>query len=36
VPRGGNWGDGVAANLRTYGAVPVIAPMINFASRRGV
>ncbi len=32
VPRGGNWGDGVAANLRTYGAVPVIAPMINFAS----
>ena len=32
VPRGGNWGDGVAANLRTYGAIPVIAPMINFAS----
>lgn len=32
VPRGGKWGDSVAANLRSYGAVPVIAPMINFAS----
>lgn len=32
VPRGGTWGDGVAASLRSYGAVPVIAPMINFAS----
>ena len=32
VPRGGTWGDGVAATLRTYGAVPVIAPLINFAS----
>lgn len=32
VPRGGKWGDGVAATLRSYGAVPVIAPMINFAS----
>lgn len=32
VPRGGKWGDGVAANLRSYGAIPVIAPMINFAS----
>lgn len=32
VPRGGKWGDGVAATLRGYGAVPVIAPMINFAS----
>jgi uroporphyrinogen-III synthase len=32
VPRGGKWGDGVAANLRTFGAHPVIAPMINFAS----
>lgn len=32
VPRGGKWGDGVAATLRTYGAVPVIAPLINFAS----
>lgn len=32
VPRGGKWGDGVAANLRSFGAVPVIAPMINFAS----
>jgi uroporphyrinogen-III synthase len=32
VPRGGKWGDGIAATLRTYGAIPVIAPMINFAS----
>lgn len=32
VPRGGKWGDGVAATLRTYGALPVIAPIINFAS----
>ncbi len=32
VPRGGKWGDGVAASLRGYGAVPVIAPMINFAA----
>lgn len=32
VPRGGKWGDDVAAKLRGFGAVPVIAPMINFAS----
>lgn len=32
VPRGGKWGDGVAASLRGFGAIPVIAPMINFAS----
>lgn len=32
VPRGGKWGDGVAATLRSHGAIPVIAPMINFAS----
>ena len=32
VPRGGKWGDGVAATLRSYGAIPVIAPLINFAS----
>lgn len=32
VPRGGKWGDGVAATLRSYGATPVVAPMINFAS----
>ena len=32
VPRGGPWGDGVAATLRQQGAVPVIAPLINFAS----
>lgn len=31
VPRGGRWGDGVAATLRAHGATPVIAPMINFA-----
>lgn len=32
VPRGGKWGDAVSATLRGYGAVPVIAPLINFAS----
>jgi uroporphyrinogen-III synthase len=32
VPRGGKWGDGVAASLRGFGAIPVIAPLINFAS----
>lgn len=32
VPRGGKWGDGVSATLRGFGAIPVIAPMINFAS----
>jgi uroporphyrinogen-III synthase len=32
VPRGGKWGDTVAATLRSRGAVPVIAPLINFAS----
>ncbi|WP_345751798.1 uroporphyrinogen-III synthase [Microbacterium rhizophilus] len=31
VPRGGPWGDSVAATLRGKGAVPVIAPLINFA-----
>ncbi|MGN6742525.1 MAG: uroporphyrinogen-III synthase [Amnibacterium sp.] len=31
VPRGGPWGDGVAAELRTRGASPVVAPSINFA-----
>lgn len=31
VPRGGPWGDQVAANLRAVGAQPVVAPMINFA-----
>lgn len=31
VPRGGPWGDGVAADLRSRGASPVVAPMINFA-----
>lgn len=32
VPRGGPWGDGVAATLRAQGAVPVVAPLIDFAS----
>lgn len=32
VPRGGEWGNNVAAFLRKQGASPVIAPMINFAS----
>lgn len=32
VPRGGAWGDRVAARLRAFGAVPVIAPLLNFAS----
>ncbi|WP_233563680.1 uroporphyrinogen-III synthase [Cryobacterium tepidiphilum] len=31
VPRGGPWGDQVAAKLRAKGAHPVVAPMINFA-----
>lgn len=30
VPRGGSWGDGVAAVLRAQGAIPVITPLINF------
>jgi len=30
VPRGGPWGDGVAASLRSQGAIPVVAPLINF------
>jgi uroporphyrinogen-III synthase len=32
VPRGGKWGDGIAASLRALGATPVVAPLINFAS----
>ncbi len=31
VPRGGPWGDGVAAALRARGASPIVAPLINFA-----
>lgn len=31
VPRGGPWGDSVAASLRARGASPIVAPMINFA-----
>lgn len=32
VPRGGSWGDRVAARVRTFGGIPVVAPMLNFAS----
>ncbi|MFT4029872.1 MAG: uroporphyrinogen-III synthase [Protaetiibacter sp.] len=32
VPRGGKWGDSVAATVRGFGGIPVIAPLINFAS----
>lgn len=31
VPRGGPWGDSVAADLRAKGASPLVAAMINFA-----
>ena len=31
VPRGGSYGENVAATLRSYGATAVVAPMINFA-----
>ena len=31
VPRGGPWGDSVAADIRAHGGTPVVAPMINFA-----
>ncbi len=31
VPRGGPWGDAVAADLRSKGASPIVAAMINFA-----
>lgn len=31
VPRGGPWGDAVAAELRARGAAPLVAPTINFA-----
>lgn len=31
VPRGGAWGDGVAARLRAHGASAVVAPVVNFA-----
>jgi len=36
VPRGGNWGDSAAALLRGYSAIPVIAPLINFAPSENV
>ena len=34
VPRGGPWGHGVAADLRARGAIPLVAPTINFASTK--
>ena len=36
VPRGGEWGNNVAATLRKRGATPIIAPMINFAMTNDV
>ncbi|MBH0110275.1 uroporphyrinogen-III synthase [Salinibacterium sp. NG22] len=36
VPRGGNWGDSVAALLRGHSGIPVIAPLINFAPSENV
>ncbi|MHA6669775.1 uroporphyrinogen-III synthase [Homoserinimonas sp. A447] len=36
VPRGGAYGEVVAAALRSYGASPVVAPMVNFASPEDV
>lgn len=36
VPRGGAYGEEVAAALRSYGASPVVAPMVNFASPEDV
>jgi uroporphyrinogen-III synthase len=36
VPRGGAYGEGVAVTLRSYGALPVVAPMVNFASPEDV
>lgn len=32
MPRGGSWGDRVAARLRELGGIPIVAPMLNFAS----
>ena len=32
VPRGGEWGNSIAATLRAHGAEPVVAPMVNFAA----
>ena len=31
VPRGGPWGDSVAADLRWKGGAPIVAPMLNLA-----
>ena len=36
IPRGGAYGEAVAATLRSYGAAPVVAPMVNFASPEDV
>lgn len=35
VPRGGTFGGDVAKVVRTRGAFPIVAPLINFASPRG-
>lgn len=32
VPRGGSWGDIVSRSLRDAGAIPVVAPLVDFAS----
>lgn len=32
VPRGGEWGNSIAASLRSHGAEAIISPMVNFAS----
>ncbi|HRP99764.1 MAG TPA: uroporphyrinogen-III synthase [Terrimesophilobacter sp.] len=31
VPRGGEWGNSIAATLRAHGAEPVVVPLVNFA-----
>ena len=36
VPRGGPWGRAVASRLIEHGAVPVIAPLIDFAPTEDV
>lgn len=32
VPRGGEWGNSIAATLRAHGAEPVVVPLVNFAA----
>lgn len=31
VPRGGEWGNSIAATLRAHGAEPIVVPLVNFA-----